>query len=97
MRIEYHRATADDLNNAISFYEAERPGLGYELRDEVYRAIDRVVESPLRYPKVSGEIRRCLVHRFPLSILFRALSNNVVRILVIRHHRRHQSFGMRRR
>jgi hypothetical protein len=46
---------------------------------------------------VSKGIRRCLAHRFPYAILFRVISEETLRVLITRHHRRHPSFGLRRR
>lgn len=97
MRLEYHASTAADLNRAIAFYETQRPGLGAECRAEVYDAIDRIQESPVRYRIVERDVRRCLVHRFPFSILYRVIGDDLVRILVVRHHRQHPSFGQSRR
>jgi plasmid stabilization system protein ParE len=37
------------------------------------------------------------VHRFPFSIVFRLINDDTIRILVIRHHRRHPRFGLSRR
>ena len=97
MRVEYHQATIIDLNDAVTYYESQRNGLGLELRQEIYRSIDRIAESPSLYPKVSGDIQRCFIHRFPFSILYRVVSEDVLRILVIRHHRRSPVFGMKRK
>ncbi|MDR3416144.1 MAG: type II toxin-antitoxin system RelE/ParE family toxin [Nevskia sp.] len=97
MKVEYHPETADDLNSAVSHYNALRPGLGDALRAQVYAAVDRILGRPLTYPRIEGEIRRCLVHRFPYSILFRVVTSENIRILVIRHHRRHPAFGLSRR
>jgi hypothetical protein len=36
------------------------------------------------------------LHRFPYHFLFRVVGHDV-RILVVRHHRRHPSLGIRRR
>lgn len=49
MRVEYHPAASEDLNNAVRFYNKRRPGLGYDLRTEVHIAINLILESPLRY------------------------------------------------
>ena len=97
MKVEYHRATVTDLNDAVSYYEFERVGFGIEFRSEIYRAIDRIAESPRQYPIVSEDIRRCLINRFPFSILYRITLAETVRVLAIRHHRRRTSFGGRRR
>ncbi|MBI2799296.1 MAG: type II toxin-antitoxin system RelE/ParE family toxin [Gammaproteobacteria bacterium] len=96
MRLEYHPQTTVDLNRALQFYESQRHGLGAECRAEIYAAIERIKESPTHYRKVEGEIRRCLVRRFPFSILYRVIKEEVIRVLVIRHHRQHPGFGQSR-
>lgn len=97
MRVEYHPLTTTDLNDAIAYYNRQQAGLGDELRTEIYASIERVVASPARFSIVSKGIRRCLVHRFPYAILFSVVSENTLRVLVIRHHRREPNFGLRRR
>ena len=98
MRLEYHPSTTTDLNRAIAFYESLRPGLGDDCRAEIYAAIEQIIELPRRFPIVQGNIRRCFVTRFPLSVLFRYLESEArIRILVIRHHRQRPGFGLRRR
>lgn len=96
MRLEYHFQTASDLNTAVDYYNAKRDGLGDALRAEVYAAIDRLALSPLQHAVVERDIRRSFVRRFPYSILYRVVDAEVVRVLVIRHHRRHARFGLKR-
>jgi len=96
MRVEYHPETVEDLNKAIDFYEQRQEGLGIDLREEIYQSIDHIIANPFIYREVEGKIRRCFVHRFPFSILYRITDDDVVRILVIRHHRQHPEFGLSR-
>lgn len=97
MKLEYHPSTATDLNNAVKHYDKRQNGLGDEFRTEIYSTIERIAEGPYRYSVVNREIRRCLVHRFPYSVLYRVVAGDTIRILVIRHHRRHSDFGLSRR
>ena len=97
MRLEFHPHTVSDLNRAVEYYNRQRAGLGNELRGEVHAAIEQVRASPSQFAIVANEIRRCLVHRFPYAILFRIKDEGLIRVLVIRHHRRHQDFGIGRR
>lgn len=96
MKIEYHPRAASDLNEAVAYYNRQRSGLGEELRNEVYAAIEQVRGDPLQYATVEHDIRRSLVRRFPYSVLFRLVNGEAIRVLVIRHHRRHPSFGLNR-
>jgi plasmid stabilization system protein ParE len=97
MKVEFHPSTAGDVNDGALFYRRVRPGLESEFRQEIDAAIDRIANAPLLYPLVETPIRRCIVHRFPYSILFRIVDADCVRVLVVRHHRRHPQFGSVRR
>lgn len=97
MKAEYHPKTIDDLNTAVAHYNHVQAGLGDSLRIEVYGAIDRILQNPEQYRVVENEIRRCFVHRFPYSVLYHIVSAELVHILVIRHHRQHPQFGLRRK
>lgn len=93
MNVEYHPLTVSDLNNAVAYLNQQRAGLGDELRSEVYAAIERIRANPAHHPIVVDGIRRCFAHRFPYAVLFRVVRDDLLRVLVIRHHRRHPSLG----
>lgn len=94
MKVEYHPETTADLNAAVAFYERQDPGLGIEMRTDVYAAIARIVDNPFLYEAERG-IRRGLCSRFPYSILYR-VDGEIIRILTIRHHKQHPEFGSER-
>lgn len=96
MNTEYHLLTVSDLMEAINYYDNQRSGLGNEFRMEVYDAIERIQTNPYIYPEVKG-VRRALVRRFPYSIIYRIITENCIRILVIRHHKRDPTYGSFRR
>lgn len=97
MRLEFHPSTIADVNEALSYYQHARPGLEAEFRRELDTAITRISQTSLHFPVVEAQIRRCIVHRFPYSILFRVLDSECIRVLAIRHHKRHPQFGMTRK
>jgi plasmid stabilization system protein ParE len=84
------------LNDSACYYDEQRKGLGTEFRIEVYDAIKRIHDNPLLYPEANG-IRRALVKRFPYSVVYRIKENQVIRILLIRHHKQHPKYGSSRR
>ena len=97
MRVEYHPEAAEDLNGATDRHNSKRAGLGDALRVEVHGAIERIIQNPQQHRVVENDIRRCFVHRFPYSVLFRVVGSDLVRILSVRHHRQHQQFGLQRK
>ena len=96
MRVEFHHSTVDDVNEAASRYGRARAGLDAEFRAEIDAVVERIARNPAQFPVVETQIRRCIVHRFPYSVLYRVVDADCVRILVIRHHRRHPQFGLDR-
>jgi hypothetical protein len=95
MRIEYHPETITELNEAVEFYNKRQAQLGDNFREEVYAAISRIQANPLMF-KQTESFRRVLLKRFPYSVVFHIMDKHVIRILIIRHHRRRAEYGMYR-
>jgi plasmid stabilization system protein ParE len=82
-----HPEAEEELEAAAEFYNLSEAGLGDEFSEEVFAAIDRVVESPNSWPKYSHRTRRCLCHRFPYSVIYRHTDEEVM-IFAIAHQSR---------
>jgi plasmid stabilization system protein ParE len=72
-----------DLEDAQSWYEAQRPGLGDEFLAEVDALFRRIEARPLQFPKHFGELRRGLLRRFPFSVYFLKERRRIVVIGVL--------------
>jgi len=97
MRIEYHPAIEHELREIIRYYEQASRGLGIEFLDEFERQILKIVSMPTLWAVVEGDIRRALMKRFPYTVYFRVLGNDVLRVTVIKHQRKHPEYGQRRK
>jgi hypothetical protein len=49
--------------------------------------VERVLASPTRWPERAQGVRRCLVERFPYSLVFR-IDGDTLRFIAVQHHRR---------
>ena len=96
MKVEYHPFAVDDLKSAEIHYDGLQLGLSKVFKAEVIQTIELVRESPFLYAEVNG-LRRALLRHFPFSIVYRVVKSDTIRILVIRHHKRHPSLGIGRR
>jgi toxin ParE1/3/4 len=96
VNIEYHPLSVEDLIDAKNYYDQQQLGLSQAFQSEVFLSIERIRSTPLLYAKVDG-VRRALLEHFPFSIVYRLLNNDTVRILLIRHHKRHPNFGSERK
>ncbi len=96
MKLEYHPHTVDDLNNAEIHYNELQLGLSQAFRIEVLKTIQRIKERPYLYAETNG-VRRALLKSFPFSVVYRILDDETIRVLLVRHHKRHPGFGSERR
>ena len=80
-------AAAADVEDAYRWYESRRPGLGEEFLHATRRVIDSILENPEQSPVVRRKTRRALVRRFPYSIFYRVVEDNVV-VVACMHGRR---------
>lgn len=72
-----------DLESAARWHEERREGLGSRLLDEVLRTIALIAENPQSYPRVHGEIRRAVTHRFPFGVFYLMESDGMVVVAIM--------------
>lgn len=97
MRLILHPRGRSDVAAIMEYYERVA---GPELADEFYAELRycmvQAAEKPEMFAIRERDIRRVNLRSFPYHFLFRIVGD-VVRILVVRHHSRHPSLGLRRR
>ena len=97
MRLILHQKVYSDIDKIMDYYErADTP----ELADEFYAELRHFMAEAARRPESFSirerDIRRVNLRRFPYHFLFRIVGDTA-RILVVRHHGRDPSLGIRRR
>jgi len=70
MKYRLLSVAAEDLAEAIEFYERQSAGLGSRFLDEFEAAIQRLLRCPEAWTTISPNQRRCLFRRFPFAILY---------------------------
>jgi toxin ParE1/3/4 len=95
MRVTYHPGAEIEIAEAARFYEQQVSGLGGQFLEEYDSAVRRICRSPTAWRVIAGDTRRFLMARFPYGIYYR-VSDDGVRILVLKHHSRHPDHGQTR-
>lgn len=97
MRLILHPKVHSDVLKIMEYYERVAT---IELAEDFYRELRHVMQDAADRPESFSirerELRRVNLSRFPYHFLFRIVAD-AVRILVVRHHKRHPSLGARRR
>ena len=96
MRLEFHNQVASDISRIMDYYESMAgPELAQEFYTECQFYFQKAANSPESYKVRERDLRRVNLNRFPYHFLFRIVQDRV-RVLVVRHHKRRPSHGLRR-
>ena len=90
------RAAAEELTEAVRWYEAQRSGLGAELLDAVVETTGRIQAHPDSGTPEVGGTRRVPVTGFPYQVVYRSLSDGIV-IVAVAHSKRRPGYWSGRR
>lgn len=95
MRVEYHPAVEQDVGEALRRYDPVSQRLAEEFRAELRRVVAIAAAKPKRFHLIKPDFHRANLKRFPYHFIYRELADGI-RVTLVRHHRRHPSFGMER-
>lgn len=62
MNFSFHPSAKEELNQAIEYYEESREGLGLKFLEEIYLAIQHIIQFPTAWTKLSKNTHRCITN-----------------------------------
>lgn len=66
-----------DIEDAHSWYESQRLGLGANFRDALEGVLKLLIQFPDAGPLAHRELRRVLVPRFPYAVYYRVVRQGI--------------------
>lgn len=85
-----------DVAGAVDWLDSEQSGLGAELATSVLAAIRIVMEHPMGFAAIEGEIRRFVIRRFRFLVFYEVVGGDVLFLGVV-HGSRDLSAWLQRR
>jgi plasmid stabilization system protein ParE len=93
--IHYHPAVEQDVSESLKRYDSVSQKLGEEFKSELRRIASLAEAYPARFHQVRHGLHRANLIRFPYHFIYREIEGGI-RVILVRHHRRHPDFGMER-
>jgi len=84
MNYAFHPEAKTELNQAVDYYNACQPHLGWDFAQELHAAVQNIVAYPQAWTPLSRHTRRCLVRRFPYGVIYQ-ITGNAIWIIAIMH------------
>lgn len=66
----FRRLARNEFEDALEWYEKQKPGLGAAFRIAVEHALEKIAEQPTIKPKVFHNLRESLVPGFPYCVYY---------------------------
>ena len=70
MIYRFHPDAESEFTDSINYYDSHKEDLGREFSEEVYSTIQRILQHPYAWTKITNGCRRCLTKRFPFGIIY---------------------------
>ena len=93
--IQFYFEAEEEMKAAAHYYNTQKPGLGFKFLDEITAAFNEIQISPTRWVKVSNDIRKFIVRKFPYKIYYE-ITDKSINILAISHQRQKPDYWKHR-
>ena len=100
MTIEFHPQAMRDLIDAQIYYKDISLDLGRDFRRKADASVQIIQSSPTHFHPLNSRsrFRRANLKRFPYHLIYEIIDPaEFIRVVVVRHDRRHPAFGLNRR
>ena len=95
MTVRFLDAAKTEFDDAVKYYDEQRSGLGLNFGEEVEQTLERIAHYPDAWSRLSLRIRRCLVNRFPYSVIYENRGEIIIVVAIQHHHQRPESWRSR--
>ncbi|MBI4686025.1 MAG: type II toxin-antitoxin system RelE/ParE family toxin [Nitrospirae bacterium] len=97
MEIKFLAPAEAEFADAIYYYNMQSEGLGYEFAAEIKRTIERIIQYPEAWVKLSKRTRRCRTNRFPYGVIYQVRKETLLIVAVMHLSREPQTWKTRLR
>jgi len=70
MKYRFHPEAESEFNDSLAYYDSIKENLGKEFAEEVYSTIQRILQYPNAWTKITKGCKRCLTKRFPFGVIY---------------------------
>jgi plasmid stabilization system protein ParE len=88
MKLEFSALAKTELEDARAYYNLQQKELGERFKEHIKESMDSIIQFPTLYPKVTDELHRVVVHKFPYSIFYVQIDERIVIVSIAHQHRK---------
>ena len=85
LQVIFKPGARQEFDEAVIWYEAQRPGLGEEFKREVKAALHRAQTNPALFQKVRGRPPKIRLRHFKKYAIYFAIKDETLAVLAVFH------------
>ncbi|MBU0673218.1 MAG: type II toxin-antitoxin system RelE/ParE family toxin [Proteobacteria bacterium] len=93
MKVVFIKKAKQELEDSVCLYELEFTGLGRRFKEEVRKAVLRIKDYPFAWSVERGDVRKCVLHKFPFKLLY-AVEDEYLLVIALAHQHRKPDYGI---
>ena len=91
MKVEFHPAASDEVEDSTAHYDDLIAGLGTRFIEEVERGSELLASHPEIGQEIDREIRHFVLADFPHSLIY-AIEPELIWVLAVAHHKKRPGY-----
>ena len=95
LKIRFLLAAEQEFIEAVVYYNSQSEGLGFEFAVEVKHTLERIIQHPLAWYKLSERTRRSRTSRFPYGVIYQIRKDCILIIAIMHLHRKPETWQSR--
>ena len=95
MTYRFHLEASVEYEGHIRYYRKCQPGLQHRFTAAIEETIGRILEHPERWRMIEPDISRCLVKKFPFSVIY-SVQRDVIYFIAVAHGSREPGYWKHR-
>ena len=88
MKVRLLESAQAELDDAISWYASQAPGLGDAFLIETLKTIKLIEQYPKAWHPLTQQVRRCRLRRFPYSVVYAQDGSDLLVVAAAHQHRK---------
>jgi toxin ParE1/3/4 len=89
--LSFHPAAIEEAEAAARWYRQRSPRAAIRFVDEINQVVQRILESPQRWPRGPRGTRKAKLPCFPFIVIYRE-ADDTIQILAVAHGRRRPGY-----
>jgi plasmid stabilization system protein ParE len=96
MQIEYNKNVQKDIDEILAYFDDISSVVGDRVFTEFTTLIKLIADHPTRFPPFKVIFRKAPFKHYPFEVVYK-LSDEKIRVLVVKHRKRNDNYGMTRK